>query len=333
MPLKQSRNALKMAHREERMFSERGTQQGWRRSHGVSTFVWTYGKVCAVRTDAPMGLAAAERCDDFGWHPRGTIDPALVAETLSHPYFGVGHAWSRSAGYTLTTAPDRTYLVLTMDGGFEFDVDGTVIPTEPGTLILLSGEAPTTARTVTETSRYVWYLEPTFLRPGKGRFKYGEPLPTTGAGITTLMSMTNTLLDSPPPSSVAARRHLTLSFENLLAATLEETAPRRPNDIGQLRDGLFMAAQAAIETEFRDPAFNVERLARELAVSQTTLRDTFKQMGASPRREIERRRLAEARQLETIETLTVTERALRAGFSSARQLTRALARATSGAAD
>lgn len=281
-------------------------------------------------TDAAMGLAAAERCDDFGWHPRGVVDPTLVAETLSHPYFGVGHAWSRSAGYTLTTAPARTYLVLTMDGGFEFDVDGTVIPTDPGTLILLSGEAPTTARTVTRTSRYVWYLEPTFLQPGKGRFQYGEPLPTTGGAIQTLMTMTNSLLQAPPPPTVAARRHLTLSFENLLAATLEESAPRRSKDIGQLRDGLFMAAQATIETEFRDPAFTVERLARELAVSQSTLRDTFRQMGASPRREIERRRIVEARQLEVVETLTVTERALRSGFSSARQLARALARTTAG---
>ncbi|MBF4616368.1 helix-turn-helix domain-containing protein [Curtobacterium sp. VKM Ac-1376] len=138
--------------------------------------------------------------------------------------------------------------------------------------------------------------------------------------------MTNTLLQASPPATGAGRRHLALSFENFLAAALEENAPRRPKDIGQLRDGLFMAAQAAIETGFRDPAFSVERLARELTVSETTLRDTFKRMGTAPRREIERRRLAEANQLEAIETLTVTERAARAGFSSAQQLARALAR-------
>lgn len=275
-----------------------------------------------------MGLAAAERCNDFGWHPKGTIDTTLVAETLEHPRFGVGHAWSRSAGYALTTAPERTYLVLTMEGGFEFDVDGELVPTEAGSLILLSGEIPTTTRTVTETSRFVWYLEPTFLQPGKGRFHYGEPMPATGAGIEMLMAMTNTLLQAPPPATEAGRRHLTLSFENFLAAALEENAPRRPRDIGQLRDGLFMAAQAAIETGFRDPAFSVERLARELAVSETTLRDTFKRMGTAPRREIERRRLAEATQLEAIETLTVSERAARDGFSSPQQLTRALARTT-----
>lgn len=275
-----------------------------------------------------MGLAAAERCNDFGWHPQGVIDPTLVAETLEHPRFGAGHAWSRSAGYQLTTAPERIYLVLTMDGGFEFNIDGQLVPTEPGTLILLNGEIPTTTRTVTQTSRYVWYLEPTFLQVGRGRFQYGEPLPTTGYGIETLMFMTNTLLQSPAPATKTGRRTLTLAFESLLAATLDESAPRKPKDIGQLRDGLFMAAQATIETEFRDPALTVERLARELTVSQTTLRTTFKQMGTSPRREIERRRLAEAHHLEETENLTVTEQALRAGFTSAKQLARALARTT-----
>lgn len=275
-----------------------------------------------------MGLAAAERCNDFGWHPRGTIDPTLVAETLEQPRFGVGRAWSQSAGYALTTAPERTYLVLTMEGGFEFNVDGDLVPTEPGTLILLNGEVPTTTRTVTQTSRYVWYLEPTFLQPGKGRFRYGEPLPTTGTAIETLMFMTNSLLQCPIPAAGAGRRSLTLAFENLLAATLAESAPRRPKDIGQLRDGLFMAAQAVIETEFRDPGFSVERLARELTVSHGTLLSTFKQMGTAPRREIERRRLTEAAYLEETGDLTVTERARRAGFSSAKQLARALARST-----
>ncbi|WP_420367203.1 helix-turn-helix domain-containing protein [Curtobacterium sp. L1-20] len=273
-----------------------------------------------------MGVAAAERCNDFGWHPRGEIDSTLVAETLEQPRFGVGHAWSRSAGYALTTAPERIYLVLTMEGGFEFTVDGQVIPTQPGSLILLNGEAPTTARTVAQTSRYVWYLEPTFLTPGKGRFQYGEPLPTSGASIQMLMGMTNSLLQSPPPSTEAGQRHLSLAFENILAAALDETAPRRPRDIGQRRDGLFMAAHSVIETRFRDPAFTVSRLAQELAVSERTLRDTFHRMGTTARREIERRRLTEATQLEGTEPLTATERALRSGFSSAQQLARALTR-------
>lgn len=70
-----------------------------------------------------------------------------------------------------------------MEGGFEFDVDGDLVPAESGSLVLLSGEAPTTARTVSETSRFVWYLEPTFLQPGKGRFQYGEPMPPRGPGF------------------------------------------------------------------------------------------------------------------------------------------------------
>jgi AraC-like DNA-binding protein len=272
-----------------------------------------------------MGNAAAERCYDFGWHPRGAIDPALVAETYEHSKFGGGHAWSRSAGYSLTTAPERTYLVLTVEGGFEFDVDGSTVPTEPGSLIMLDGAAPTTARTVTETSRYVWYLEPTFLQHGLGRFHHGEPIPMNGAGIQTLMGMTNALLTSPRSLGRRSRRYVTLAFEHLLAGVLED-APTRPQVPGSHRDGLFMAAHSAIEAGFRDPGFSVTRLARELSVSERTLRDTFQRMGTTPRREIERRRVTEAGELAEAGSMSLSEQAALAGFTSAKQLTRALAR-------
>lgn len=275
-----------------------------------------------------MGVAAAERCDDFGWHPRGQVDKSLVAEIAQHPRFGLGHAWSRSAAYDLTTAPERTYLVLTMEGGFEFDVDGTVVTTEPGSLVLLNGAAPTTARTLTDTARFVWHLEPTFLHPKQSRFHFGEPIPTGGASVQALTSMTNALLKAPAPANNRTRRHLALSLENLLAGVLDESG-RRTADMTH-RDGLFMAALSVIETHFRDPAFAVPRLARELSVSVRTLHNTFHSMGSTPRREIERRRMAEASQLAGDPTISAKDLAARTGFSSSRQLTRARARAAAG---
>lgn len=272
-----------------------------------------------------MGVAAAERCDEFGWHPRGRVDTALVAEITQHPRFGLGHAWSRSAGYALTTDPNRLYLVLTMEGGFEFTVDGAPVRTEPGDLVLLDGESPTTARTLQETARFVWYLEPTFLHAGHSSFHPGEPLTTNGASMQALIAMTNALIRSPAPTNGAARRHLALSFENLLAAALDEAGTEQDR-MNAHRDGVFTAALGALEAHFRDPAFDVTRMARELSISPRALHDTFRTMGTTPRREIERRRITEANALAVAGPLSITELATRAGFSSARQLARALAR-------
>lgn len=272
-----------------------------------------------------MGTAAAERCNDFGWHPRGRIDPSLVAEIAQHPRFGMGHAWSRSAGYSLTEAPERTYLVLTVEGGFEFTVDGVPSTTEPGSLILLDGQAPTTARTLTDTARFVWHFEPSFLRPGRSRFAFGEPIPTAGTSVRALTSMTNALLSATAPTTETSRRYLALSFENLLAGVLEERGAST-GESAHHRDGLFMAALAAIETRFRDPGLTVAALAKDLSVSTRTLHHTFTDMGSTPRREIERRRLTEAKKLSGGHGTSTSDVAERAGFTSSRQLARSLAR-------
>jgi AraC-like DNA-binding protein len=274
-----------------------------------------------------MGIAAAERCDDFGWHPRGRIDTTLVAEIAQHPRFGLGHAWSRSAEYNLTTAPERTYLVLTVEGGFEFTVDGEAVPADAGSLILLNGEVPTIARTTMETARLVWHIEPTTLHPDRTPFRYGEPIPTGGAAVQALTAMTNTMLQLQPLMNEKAQHHLGLSLENVLTAVVEESGARQ-HGAPHHRDGLFMAAQTAIGTHFRDPAFSVTRLGRELSVSERTLQAAFSSMGTTPRREIERRRVAEANQIvAAAPTITPRELAARSGFTSTQQLTRALARA------
>lgn len=273
-----------------------------------------------------MGDAAAERCDDFGWHPRGPIDTILVAEVEQHRGFGLGHAWSRSAGYTLTADPRRIYLVLTMEGGFEFTVDGALVRTEPGHLVLLDGEVPTVAQTLDATARFVWYLEPTFLRPGYAPFSYGEPLVTNGTSMQPLISMSNAVIGSPRARTGEAQRHLALSFEHLLANALHEVGTER-NRMAEHRDGLFMAALGAVETHFRDPAFDVTRMAKEISTSVRHLHTVFQSMGTTPRRELERRRVTEAKTLAVASAPSSThELAARSGFTSSRQLTRALNR-------
>lgn len=272
-----------------------------------------------------MGDAAAERCDDFGWHPRGRIDTTLVAEIQQHRRFGVGHAWSRSAGYRLTADRRRIYLVLTMEGGFEFTVDGAPVRTEPGSLVLFDGEVPTTARTLQGTARFVWYLEPTFLHPHRSPFGYAEPIRATGTSTQLLIGMTNALIGVPEPRSGAAQRRLALSFEHLLAAALHEAGSEQDR-MAEHRDGLFMAALEALEAHFRDPAFDVARLAKEISTSVRHVHAVFRTMGTTPRREIERRRVSEFQTLAAAAPAGVTELALRSGFTSSRQLNRALGR-------
>lgn len=278
----------------------------------------------------PRGHAAAEQCDDFGWHPRGEIDPTLVAHTTQHSRLGFGHAWSRSAGYRLTTAPSRTYVVLTIEGGFEFEVGGSAVQTAPGSLIMLDGAVPTLARTLTQTARFVWHFEPALLRPEHTRFAYGEPLTTGGSALTALMALTKSMLSAPPPSTEIARAHVATAFESLLLGALEDANPRA-RELAPHRESLFMGALASLEAHFRDPAFSVARLAKDLAVSERTLHGAFNAMGTTPRRELERMRLAEATRLLRITWMAPAELAMRSGFTSARQLQRALNRAKAGA--
>ncbi|WP_431030818.1 helix-turn-helix domain-containing protein [Plantibacter sp. RU18] len=273
-----------------------------------------------------MGTEAAERCDDFGWQPRGAIDPRLVAETTQHPRFGIGRAWSSSAGYQLSAAPKLTYLVYTVEGGFDFTVDGSSVHADAGSMILLDGEAPTTAQTTSETARFVWYFEPSLLRPGSSRFRFHEPIPMRNASLRALIAMTHSVLDSPAPRSDSARWHLGISLEHLVSGALDEAGSDEVGADSRHQDGLFMAAQLAVETHFRDPAFSVTRLARELSVSVRTIHGTFSRLGTTPRREIERRRITEVGRLSAAGTAPAAEIADRVGFSSSKQLKRALAR-------
>lgn len=278
----------------------------------------------------PSGQVAAERCDDFGWQPRGPIDPALVADTMAHARFGMGRAWSRSSRYDLAHSPGMTYLVFTVEGAFEFTVDGSPVTAEPGTLVLLDGEAPTTAQTLAETARYVWYFEPAILQRSRSRFPFHEPILLGNASVNALFAMTNSVLNGSPPRTETARRHLGVALEHLTASALEEAGGRELRGDSRHRDGLFMAAQLAIETYFRDPSFNVTRLAKELSISVRAVHTTFSKFGTSPRREIERRRLSEVARLTSTQEASATHLVEQAGFSSVKQLRRAYARNTSG---
>lgn len=273
-----------------------------------------------------MGAQAAARCADFGWQPRGALDPSLVAETAARPAFGLGRAWSNSASYQLAADPGLTYLVYTVEGGFDFDAGGDTVHADPGTMTLFEASTPTVAQTTADTARFVWYFEPTMLHPQRSRFRFREPIPVQNAPLHALAAMTHFTIDSGLPSSDTARRHLGIALEHLVSAALDEAGGPGLADDSRHRDGLFMAAQRSIETHFHDPAFNVARLSKDLAVGVRTLHGTFSRLGTTPRREIERRRVTEANRLILTASMAASEVVDRAGFSSLKQLNRARGR-------
>lgn len=141
-------------------------------------------------------------------------------------------------------------------------VDGSPVEAEAGSLILLDGEAPTTARTLSETARFVWFFEPTFLQAGRSHFRFHEPISMRNASLRALIAMTNSVIDAPPPTTETARRHLGISLEHLVAGALDEAGSDELGGDSRHQDGLFMAAQLAIETHFRDAPFGSSRCAR-----------------------------------------------------------------------
>lgn len=272
-----------------------------------------------------MGVQAAQQCDDFGWTPTGTIDPSLVAEVTQQRGYGAGRAWSATASYDLSYAPGRIYLVHTVEGGFDFTVDGDVVVAEAGQLILLDGDAPTAAKTRSTTARFVWHLNPTFLNPRSTRFSFHEPISVNNSTMRALTSMTNAILNAGVPDTAAAQAHFGIALEHLVAGALEETGTLPDDAHAMHRDGLFTTAQLVIESHFRDPAFDVARLARELVASPSRVHSAFSAFGTTPRREIERRRVSEVDRL-SAQILTASQVIERAGFTSIRQYKRAISR-------
>lgn len=271
-----------------------------------------------------IGADAAANCDDFGWQPRGEIDPNLVAETVQNSQYGYGRAWSQKSGYSLRPDTRLLYLVHTVEGGFDFTVDGTAVRSEAGEVVVFDSAAPATAQTLTDTARYVWFVPAVRLSAAQGVLPPHEPLALATGPLQGLISLTNALLNSGAPTSRAAHDHIGLAMENMLVAALHEDITFTDED-AMNRDGLFTAAVAVIRTRFRDPGFGVPELARELSASVSHVHRVFTTMGTTPRRELERHRLEEVAMRQALAP-SPREIIEASGFSSVRQYRRALAR-------
>lgn len=271
-----------------------------------------------------MGEEAAENCDEFGWHPHGFIDPALVAETAQSPRHGYGRAWSKTSTYSLRPDERLLYLVHTVEGAFDFTIEGETVRAEPGQTVCFDGSASVHAQTVMDTARYVWFFPGNRLGPDRSLLRAHEPIVLTNASMQGLMSMTNALLNVDALPAGPAHEQVGWAMESLVAAALHQST-RVTDEDAMHRDGLFTAAQSVIRARFRDPGFTVAELARDLSSSRSNVHRSFISMGTTPRREIERYRLTEVeRQRALVPPLSELVEA--AGFTSVRQYRMALTR-------
>lgn len=273
---------------------------------------------------ATIGAKAAENCDEFGWQPEGSADPGLVAETAQGSTHGYGRAWSRSSAYSLRPDQRSVYLVHTVEGGFDFTIDGVTVHAEPGQMVVFEGDADVTAQTTTDTARYVWFLPGARLAPGWSLRPPHEPITLTNAPMQGLISMTNSLLNSADRMSLFAFEQVGWAMEGLVLAAFSDGI-RVTDEDAMHRDGLFTVAQAIIRSRFRDPMFGVAELASDLSTSRAYVHRSFMSMGTTPRREIERYRLADVERQRLL-VPPLSELVESAGFNSMRQYRMAQAR-------
>ncbi|WP_424709166.1 hypothetical protein [Microbacterium sp. SLBN-111] len=191
------------------------------------------------------------------------------------------------------------------------------VRTEPGQMMAFDGGAAVQAQTIADTARYVWFFPATRLTLGRSLLTAHEPIALVNAPMLGLVSMTNALLNNEAQTSPFAHEQIGSAMENMLLAALDEEQ-RITEESALHRDGLFTVAQSVIRSRFPDPGFGVSELARELSTSRSHLHRAFMSMGTTPRREIERYRLAEVERQRAL-TPALSDIVEMAGFSSMRQ--------------
>lgn len=243
--------------------------------------------------------------------------------------FGFARLWSGGMSTALLSREGIVHVAAIVEGTAEVTVDGSKVQIEAGQIILLDGDSALHAHSPKPWARYGWFFRDSILRGREYRRLMGEPRSITRESLLAMTSVANTSLDANR-AGVTPSIHSRIAMEHLAAAAAYEHSSRSRTDPVH-RDGLFLAAQTLISDRFRDPALTVEVLCRDLAVSASSLHRAYQPMGMSPRREIERHRVAEGlRRLASDDgkhVPSMADIAAESGFTSVVTMRRALTRA------
>ncbi|WP_382304420.1 hypothetical protein [Herbiconiux sp. UC225_62] len=243
--------------------------------------------------------------------------------------FGFARLWSGGMRTALASREGLVHVVALVEGSAEISVEGHRVPVEAGQVFLVRGHSALEAHSPTPFARYGWFFRQSFLEGREFRDAMGEPRSVSRGALLALTSVTNASFAGGGAAAANPSRHTRIAMEHLVAAAVADLS--RPPRVDPVhRDGLFLAAQITIRESFRDPGFSVEALRKTLAVSVSSLYRAYESMGSTPRREIERLRVVEARRLLTSvdprEAVATAEIASDSGFTSVVRMRRALAR-------
>ncbi|MFB2597428.1 helix-turn-helix domain-containing protein [Herbiconiux sp. P17] len=259
--------------------------------------------------------------------------PALYEfDEMGDSDFGFARLWSGGMRTALSSREGLVHVVALVEGSAEMSVEGHRVPIEAGQIFLVRGHSALEASSPNPFARYGWFFRRSFLEGREFRHAMGEPMSVPRESLLALTSVANAAFGGKGTASKGPSRHVRIAMEHLVAAALAEP-PKAGHPDPVHRDSLFLVAQTTIRERFRDPAFSVEALGRDLAVSPSSLYRAYASMGFTPRREIEGLRVAEAkRRLASIEQGgpdSPAAIASDAGFTSVAQMRRSLARRAS----
>ncbi|WP_353114217.1 hypothetical protein [Microbacterium sp.] len=252
--------------------------------------------------------------------PRSAVDVAAGAGWLV-ARVRAGGLRARSADIGASTCR----VLIGVAGHAECDLGDEAFALRPKTMLVVSGDRALAIDADAGWAHWEWQL--TSPPSGLVRARMRRPTPfDVEKGMHQLMGgMTSSLIDAPPGSDARAQTFVYRALSQVVVAVIADSLR-----LGSTRQRLFERAQFLIEESFADPGFSVGVLGRQLSTSRSHLYEVFAEFGTSPRQEIERRRVDSVLARFDLETLAAPALSAEvvgvSGFSSAKQLRRALVR-------
>lgn len=230
----------------------------------------------------------------LGWRSTQHSD-SLEIEGDGVESFRVARAFSGGDRYVATPRSNHLHTILLLEGDGTVHYDGTPIPFRSQQVLFLDAEASVVIDVTLPSARFVWNFSPLVLKSNVISPVLGEPIAVDIDAMRPLLALTNAgiLGKSVTRDPFAVQTSTEIFLRSGILRNGYSTGTRR----GNTTDAYFSRAHLEIETHFRNPSFGVERLSANLNVSTRHLRRVFAAMDTSPRRELERRRISEARGL------------------------------------
>ena len=241
----------------------------------------------------------AQRYEELGWGLSAQRQSHSV-DSLVKDKFGMARLWSRDGVYESRPEEATVRAVLVVEGVMRGRYQHSNFDVTTGTFVVLDGEEEVRGENVESCARFYWQFRADRFVSSDLRSMFGEPFAVPEPYGHALTSVTNVLLNATVPGMARTNRALSRvhgAAELLLLALMEERADTAPISADLHRSGLLTEATTVIEEAFHDPDFSVDKLARRLSISRSSLSRLFQSIGRTPYGEILRLRVQRAHDL------------------------------------